>query len=116
MRRKLPLRCLSALRMSDLSDNFLAIVNPTEYDCLLVPSRLTPQPLHQTLHAQFNSIKALPSYLSICAASLLPDNSLFSEISSRAFMTLRYNLCIAHAAPCTMDVIPYALRPLNPKP
>lgn len=37
--RKLPLRSLGALRMSELSDNFLAIVNPDEYDCLLVCAR-----------------------------------------------------------------------------
>lgn len=37
--RKLPLRSLGALRMSELSDNFLAIVKPDEYDCLLVCAR-----------------------------------------------------------------------------
>ena len=36
MHRKLPLRSLGALRMSQLSDNFLAIINPGEYDCLVV--------------------------------------------------------------------------------
>ena len=36
MHRKLPLRSLGALRMSELSDNFLAIINPGEYDCLVV--------------------------------------------------------------------------------
>lgn len=41
MHRKLPLRSLGALRMSELSDNFLAIINPAEYDCLLVCARKT---------------------------------------------------------------------------
>ena len=41
VRRKLPLRSLSALRMSELSDNFLAIINPAEYDCLVVCARKT---------------------------------------------------------------------------
>ena len=40
-RRKIPLRSLASLRMSEMSDNFLAMVCPAEYDLLLVCGRKT---------------------------------------------------------------------------
>ena len=38
-RRRLPMRALSCVRMSEFADNFLALVCPDEYDVLLVCSR-----------------------------------------------------------------------------
>ena len=40
-RRKIPLRSLASLRMSEMSDNFLAMVCPAEYDLLVVCGRKT---------------------------------------------------------------------------
>ena len=37
--RKIPLRAVECVRMSELPDNFVAIVNPAEYDSLVVCSR-----------------------------------------------------------------------------
>jgi hypothetical protein len=39
VRRKLPIRELGAIRMSELSDNFIALTYPAEYDVLLVCAR-----------------------------------------------------------------------------
>lgn len=40
-RRKIPTRSIASLRMSEMSDNFLGLVCPAEYDLLLVCARKT---------------------------------------------------------------------------
>lgn len=39
VRRKIPIKRLSSIRMSEYSDNFLALIHPEEYDVLLVCGR-----------------------------------------------------------------------------
>ena len=40
-RRKIPTRSIASIRMSEMSDNFLGLVCPAEYDLLLVCERTT---------------------------------------------------------------------------